>query len=71
MRSELSLKRSARKSATWRDHDLGKWEKADYWGSPVATCKRCGMKIYVDANPPANGIDIWGEAIALDCEESR
>lgn len=65
--SVQSLKRSATQSARRRGHDMGKWELSDYWRNPVQTCKRCGMRVYVDPNPAPNGIDISGEAVALNC----
>ena len=32
-----------------------------------AICKYCGMDVSYDTKPPANGIDISGEAVALYC----
>lgn len=33
-----------------------------------SNCTRCLMEVSLDTNPPANGIDICGEAVALNCE---
>ncbi len=30
-------------------------------------CRLCGMEVTADWNPPANGIDVSGEAVALNC----
>ncbi len=30
-------------------------------------CRVCKMEVTADWNPPANGIDISGEAVALNC----
>ena len=34
-----------------------------------STCIVCGKGIYVETNPMPNGIDISGEAIALNCKD--
>lgn len=33
----------------------------------LAYCLDCGMRVDIDSSPPANGIDIGGEAVALNC----
>lgn len=33
----------------------------------VGNCTRCGYEVVVMLDPPANGVDIGGEAVALDC----
>lgn len=30
-------------------------------------CQTCGAYVQVDSNPPPNGIDIGGNAVALNC----
>lgn len=70
------LKREAQETAEGRGHTMGKWlEQANYAGvysTANAVCRRCGAGAFVDINPPANGIDIAGRAVALTCpaEES-
>lgn len=32
-----------------------------------ALCRDCGAGVHLDTHPPANGIDIGGEAVALNC----
>ena len=63
------LKKSARETAKWRGHKLWNYQftvgdsgiKASY------TCKICGKMVFIITNPAPNGIDISGEAIALNC----
>lgn len=71
------LKKEARESAEWRHHKMGKWVNLTYgegWKNPgprytaISDCLVCGMSVEVDTRPPANGIEIGGEAVALTCE---
>lgn len=68
MKNERSLKQEATKAMKWRGHTPGPWKLSDYWKHPFRCCTKCGMAVYVDANPPANGIDVSGEAVALNCK---
>lgn len=36
----------------------------------LISCARCGRQAAVDTQPPANGIDIGGPAVAVSCEEA-
>lgn len=36
-----------------------------------STCSACEKSVVVNSHPPANGIDIGGEAVALNCTEER
>lgn len=56
------LRGEALSAAKWRGHDMG-----PFLGS-VAKCTECGRQVHVDLNPPPNGIDISGEAVAVDCD---
>ncbi len=61
------LVRSTRKTAALRDHrDL----ITEYLSETQTrlTCPYCGMDADANTNPPANGIDIGGELVALDCQ---
>ena len=60
------LKRRAEGTAGWREHQLGPWEKLDST-SARAVCRVCGAQAVVDTDPPANGIDVMGEAVATYC----
>lgn len=60
------LKVQAARSAQARNHRLAGW--TDYAGEKAsAVCEVCGKEAYVDANPAPNGIDVSGEAVALNC----
>ena len=78
MTSLNKLKKEARESCEWREHKMGNFklipttrygvsckEKAE------ATCKACGMSVWVDTKPLPNGIDICGEAVALNCTKKK
>ena len=59
----------ARETALYRGHDLTEFS---YKLSPdrtkgYAKCKHCGKGVWTDTKPPPNGIDIAGEAVALNC----
>jgi hypothetical protein len=63
---QFSLKVRAAQVATARNHRLGMWTDYDDRRA-FALCIICGMEAYVDAKPAPNGIDISGEAVALNC----
>lgn len=72
MASEKALKQEARESAEYRGHTLGEWQKDAYWPAVWHnSCTRCGRAVRIDKNPMPNGIDVSGEAVALNCEESE
>lgn len=59
-----TLKDEATDSAVWRGHRLGPWDN----NGPTrayAECD-CGASVTVDTNPPPNGIDIGGDAVAIN-----
>ena len=64
------LRKTARKVAKARNHDLTKfthlmgsgWDLASH-----AQCKKCGMEVSVYPSPAPNGIDIGGNAVAVSC----
>jgi transcription elongation factor Elf1 len=61
----------ALESCELRGHDMGSWQEVNTAGRTIyrAACKGCGKEVDVEVNPPANGIDIGGEAVALGCEK--
>ena len=70
------LRRSALESAAWRGHQMGRFEH--YHGTwlgqrlpnrhaGTAKCKICGAYASFNTYPPPNGIDIGGDAVALNC----
>ena len=65
------LRRSARESCKWRGHDMTPFKANGNWrpySAQTSVCRKCGMEVAVDAYPAPNGIDIGGEAVALNCE---
>ena len=70
MRKALGkLRAEASRGAAWRGHRL---EWMDSWHKQNRTIQRgvcldCGMDVDCNTNPEANGIDIGGQAIALNC----
>jgi len=68
------LRLSALRSCRWRGHDMRRFRhrRSHMWSEPYgyladSECKRCGMTVHLDTHPAPNGIDIGGEAVALDC----
>ena len=53
--------------ASWRGHDLF-WYNMDL-NRAHGQCRKCGMHVVINTEPPPNGIHICGQAIALDCPE--
>ncbi len=69
MQDLVALKAEATEAASFRGHRL-------IWCAPWhgerasiqrGICERCGMEVDVCNNPMPNGIDIGGEAVALNC----
>ena len=60
------LKASARQSAVSRGHPLSNFKKVGphTYG---AGCPKCGVWVQIDTDPPPNGIDISGPAVARNC----
>ena len=75
MRKIERLKKEARETCQWRGHKMGKFTNLTYgegWHpgpryTAIADCERCGMWVEVDTRPRANGIEIGGDAVALNC----
>ena len=63
------LRKGARKSAKARGHQLGRFSPLSGSGwniSSYSLCVVCGREASVSPTPPPNGIDISGEAVALN-----
>lgn len=68
------LKESAEQLAKERKHTLKAWDTNlpfdDKKGERViskTSCERCGKEVAIDTNPSPNGIDVFGEVLALNC----
>jgi len=65
------LKNEALQACISRGHNMGVWDdhiSPSGKGTSFNTCVKCGKEVMVDTNPPPNGIDIGGEAVALSCK---
>lgn len=66
------LKENAEEACESKDHEMGEWEdwaeNSEKRMMASSTCTICGKGVYVDTKPDPNGIDIGGEAVALNCE---
>lgn len=76
MRKIDRLKKEAMEACKFRNHKMGPWAhltNGKGWKNyepryiAVSDCERCGKSVQCDTRPPANGIDIGGEAVALNC----
>jgi hypothetical protein len=64
----VRLKKEARDCATFREHKMGQFHKSHYWDTVFyAYCVHCGVDAVVNTKPQANGIDICGSAVAVNC----
>ena len=67
MKKLIKLIKSALKSCEFRGHKMqyidgktGKWA--------LYECVNCKRTVTIDTNPAPNGIDIGGEAVAVNCK---
>jgi hypothetical protein len=60
------LRKSALEACKFRGHNMTRFASLHSWAK-VADCKKCGMTVFVNSRPAPNGIDISGEAVALNC----
>ena len=69
MKSLGQLRKSAQDSAEFRGHSI-RWY-APWHGEGASTqhgeCRYCGLEVDIASTPRPNGIDICGEAVALNC----
>ena len=64
-----TLKHSAKASALNRGHDMMRFHRDAYWTKThLSACRRCEMTMYVLENPMANETNIFGPAVAQDCD---
>ena len=67
MRSLASLKREAQSVTHWRGHRM-RWTAVDHWHVGLTgECRDCPAWVTISLNPPANGIEIGGTAVAVNC----
>jgi len=61
------LKKEAKEAAIFREHDMTRFVSTNHGQEYIATCKRCRRCVIVMENPPVNGIEIHGGAVAVNC----
>lgn len=67
----LLLIREGLDTARWRGHAMSVVSTDTQRGQSVHRCKTCGAEVHCDVSPPPNGIDIGGDAVALNCPVRR
>jgi hypothetical protein len=60
------LKSEAMSGCEFRQHVMSRWTEL-HPGVASTTCINCGAGVVVDLKPQPNGIDIGGEAVAMNC----
>ena len=74
MRTLAQLKKEGHRSAKMRGHTLGRWKPTStnrQDRAAYATCLRCERVVYVSTHPPPNGIDLGGDAVAMNCRDKE
>jgi len=70
MRNLSELRTEAEESTGFRQHPELNWS-APWHGERASiqhgSCDTCGLEVQICTNPMPNGIDIGGEAVALNC----
>ena len=73
MSGKLStLRKSAQQSTKARRHSMRWGNPFGRAGGPLAqigACLRCGRDVLLMERPAPNGVDIGGEAVALNCRD--
>lgn len=68
-RSLDQLRREAQEACELRGHTMrfsAPWH-GEYGSLQSGECADCGMGVHLNTRPLPNGIDIGGEAVALNC----
>jgi len=60
------LRAEAVEACNFRGHEMTRFSRFKD-GHGEASCQFCGKKALVDPKPMPNGIDLSGEALALNC----
>lgn len=68
MRKIDRLKKEVKEAAKFRGHKMGKFRTWKYSKIAMSVCNTCNRCVVVDLKPLPNGIEIGGEAVALNCE---
>lgn len=64
------LQREAITACVHRKHDMGKFQpyNSNTQIQMRSVCRKCNRDVVICQNPLPNGIDISGEAVALNCD---
>ena len=67
------LRKEAIDCCNFRGHKMKRFEHCRpyagiMWGHAYSECEICGRSVHINARPEPNGIEIGGEAVAVDCE---
>lgn len=72
MKNAKQLKKEAMAACKIRGHKMDNWGFTIHAGGMGikggAVCSKCGRSVQYDTNPPPNGIEIGGEAVAVNCD---
>ena len=71
-KSWIDLRFEALQAAYFRGHTMTQFVRLELCnGHQIerSVCVICGRDVDIDIDPPANGIDIAGEAVALGCRD--
>ena len=64
-----TLKKIAQSRTHWRGHRMI-WDKPSCNETvQFARCRKCGAHVMLLTEPAPNGIDIGGEALAVNCKQ--
>lgn len=64
------LKYEALRAYRFRGHTIYRMKDSPDKKSAIGFCKECGRQVTVTCDPSPNGLEIMGEAIAVDCTPS-
>lgn len=64
------LKYEALRACRFRGHTIYRMKDSPDKRRALGHCKECGRQVIVTCDPPPNGIEIMGEAIAVNCTPS-
>jgi len=73
MQSLDQLRVEAREACGLRGHIMRftpPWH-GEYGSLQSGECTKCGMRVHLNTRPLPNGIDIGGEAVALNCNHGE
>jgi len=65
------MKKSGMESAESHGHSMKRYHRDGYWlNTWIAECRECGMTVYACKNPMPNETNVFGPAVAVDCDHA-